>query len=131
MKRVLLLLALSMLFFIPTNAGQSDYTCDTCHQHADLYKSHVEGGKYCSQCHGDVHETHKLSCETCHEENPFTILCHSAPSDVKIPTVPAGKHAVCENCHMNIVSVHGGNCQTCHTEDVNEIHKEANVFGGE
>ncbi len=128
---LILVISASLAFLIPGNAGQSDYSCDTCHQHSNIYTSHVEGGKYCSQCHGDIHVIHELSCESCHAENPFTFLCHSAPSDAKIPTVPTGKYVVCENCHGNIVEEHKGDCQRCHTEDVNEIHSKANVFGGE
>ena len=132
MKKFILLLAISCLaLLIPSNAEQSDYTCDTCHSHSSLYSSHVEGGKYCSECHGEIHSIHKLDCSVCHQEEPFTALCHSAPSDAKIPTVPAGKSAVCENCHVNLVEIHNGDCQRCHTEDINEIHAKANVFGGE
>ena len=130
-KLVFLLLVASLAFLIPSNAGQSDYSCDTCHKHAGIYKDHVEGGKYCSQCHGDIHTIHNLSCEYCHAKSPFTFLCHSAPSDATIPTIPAGKNAVCENCHANIVTEHKGDCRKCHTENINEIHSEANIFGGE
>ncbi len=136
MKKFAILFLVSLVIAIPSlmpsNAGQSEYTCDTCHSHASLYTSHVEGGKYCSECHGGIHTIHKsVDCATCHAENPFTALCHSAPSDAKIPTVPPGKYSVCENCHQNLVEIHNGDCQRCHTEDINEIHEKANVFGGE
>jgi len=130
-KAVILLIIVSAVFLFPTNAEQSDYSCDSCHVHSNIYTSHVEGGKYCSECHGDIHQMHNLSCETCHASNPFTALCHGSSGDITIPTIPKGKYSVCENCHNNLVTIHKGDCQRCHTEDVNEIHKHANIFGGE
>ncbi|MEM4747162.1 MAG: hypothetical protein QXW74_01405 [Archaeoglobaceae archaeon] len=129
MKRVLaflLLLSLPFLFY-PINAGNAtkSYTCDVCHSHANVYKSHLEGGKYCSKCHGEVHQIHSFSCESCHVKKPLTILCHSAPSDAVILTTPVGKNSVCENCHINLVEIHKGDCQICHVEDINKIHIKA------
>lgn len=119
---------IAVVVFLPlSNAGQSEYTCDTCHTHANVYKSHLSFWNTCWSCHGEVHATHEsVDCISCHEVNPFTILCHSAPSDSKIPI--SGINAACANCHA-IVTDHGGDCVTCHTEDVNEIHSSANVFG--
>lgn len=115
------------LFLYPIGAEKStNYSCDTCHRHPSLYSTHLEGGKYCSKCHGEIHEIHNLGCEACHVKKPLTILCHAAPADAQIPTAPPGKIAVCENCHVNIVETHNGDCQICHTEDVNKIHAKAN-----
>ncbi|MEM3504721.1 MAG: hypothetical protein QW763_00425 [Archaeoglobaceae archaeon] len=118
-----------LIFFSPISAKNSTttYSCDTCHKHANLYLSHLEGGKYCARCHGEIHELHTFSCETCHVKKPLTILCHAAPSDVQILTPPPEKNAVCENCHINIVEVHNSDCQSCHVEDVNKIHAKANL----
>ncbi|MEM0203408.1 MAG: hypothetical protein QXO16_06140 [Archaeoglobaceae archaeon] len=118
-----------LLFFSPISAenNTTTYSCDTCHKHANLYSSHLEGGKYCARCHGEIHEIHDFSCETCHVKKPLTILCHAAPSDAQILTPPPEKNAVCENCHINIVEVHNGDCQSCHVEDINKIHAKANL----
>ncbi len=127
---VLLLIASIIAVAMPSTASQNTYTCETCHRHANLYTSHLEGGKYCTQCHGGIHIIHKnLDCKYCHGESPFTFLCHSAPSDVKIPTTPPGKKIVCMRCHTDIIAAHKGNCQLCHNENVNKIHEEANIFG--
>ncbi|MCS7121730.1 MAG: hypothetical protein NZ895_03910 [Archaeoglobaceae archaeon] len=125
-KLALLILFLSLLPL--GNAGQSVYTCDTCHSHAKVYKKHLEGEKYCYNCHEDVHVIHKFNCESCHEVKPFVLLCHSAPSNAKIPV---GKYSPCGYCHENLVETHKGNCQACHREDVNKIHWRANIFGGD
>ncbi|WP_448579696.1 hypothetical protein [Thermosphaera sp.] len=122
---LVILVSLAMVYPMSVK-GERSYTCDTCHSHAGIYSSHLEGGKYCSRCHGEIHEIHSMSCEVCHLKKPLTILCHSAPSDARILTSPPEKYSVCENCHINIVEVHQGNCQMCHLEDVNKIHANAN-----
>ncbi|MCS7119170.1 MAG: hypothetical protein RMH75_03770 [Archaeoglobaceae archaeon] len=131
MKLATLLILILMgfiAFFYPISAevAGDKYTCDTCHNHANIYERHLEGGKYCSQCHGEIHALHSFSCEVCHVKKPLTILCHSAPSDAQILTIPTGKNAVCENCHINIVETHKGDCQSCHIDNINEIHIKAN-----
>lgn len=132
MKKFIFLFVISLtLFFAPINAQQSVHTCDTCHSHADVYKAHLSTWTKCADCHGDLHALHSpkdASCQDCHGGNQFTILCHSAPSDMKIPTFE-GLSASCVKCHK-IVTEHQGDCKNCHTEDVNIIHKDANVFGG-
>jgi hypothetical protein len=129
-KVVFLILLASVAFLIPINAEKSEYSCDTCHEHSKAYTSHVEGGKYCSECHGDIHTTHELECEVCHASNPFAALCHGSPGDLQVPAALEGMSSVCENCHVNLVTIHEGDCQRCHTEDINEIHSKANIFGG-
>jgi hypothetical protein len=128
-KQLFILIIVGLAIFYPMSVRgevQKSYTCDTCHSHAGIYKSHLDGGKYCQKCHGEIHQIHSFSCEACHSKKPLTILCHSAPSDARILTPPPEKNAVCENCHINIVEVHQGDCQKCHTESVNEIHAKAN-----
>ncbi len=133
MKRLaFVFLASFVLFFAPINAQQSVHTCDTCHSHADIYKAHLSTWTKCAECHGDLHSLHspkEASCQDCHGGSPFTILCHSMPSDMRIPTTE-GLGASCVKCHA-IVTDHQGDCRNCHTEDVNVIHKDANLFGGE
>lgn len=134
MKRFLALFIISLgIFFVPINAQQSVHSCDTCHTHADVYKAHKSTWTKCVSCHGDLHALHsskEATCQECHEGNPYTILCHSMPSDMSIPSTE-GLDASCGSCHKEIVKEHKGDCKNCHTEDVNIIHKDANRFGGE
>jgi hypothetical protein len=111
--------------------------CENCHMNptreyvpqAISVRGHVEGGKYCNNCHGSkVHDIHigqgtiNLDCKT----------CHGIP-----PTIPKAEegHVVCENCHGypnplepsygNLVDIHlsrGIYCINCHTEGFLNIH---------
>ncbi len=133
MRRLAFVIIASLiLFFAPINAQQSVHTCDTCHSHADVYTAHLSTWKQCADCHGDLHALHSpkdASCQDCHKGNPYTVLCHAMPSDMKIPSME-GLGASCAKCHA-VVTDHQGDCKNCHTEDVNVIHKDANILGGE
>ena len=102
-------------------------SCDECHPNAEKYPPHLEGYSYCEDCHGgDVHPIHPFNCKTCHEEEPLTPFCHGAPPDTIVPTANG---LVCKACHeSNLVTLHP-DCQLCH-QNINEIHKEADVAGG-
>lgn len=109
--------------------------CELCHVKPEEIKPHVNGGKYCINCHGSqVHNIHigqgtiGLQCDTCHGFPP------------KIPTVEKGEgpghYIVCENCHAappnslqpsvgNLIVVHLSRnkyCTNCHGTDVGSIH---------
>jgi len=111
--------------------------CELCHVKPEELKSHVNGGKYCINCHGSqVHNIHigqgtvGLNCDTCH-------------LDFKVPTVEKGEgpghYIVCENCHAappnslepsfgNLVIIHLSRnkyCTNCHGNDISAIHMKA------
>jgi len=111
--------------------------CENCHLNpkrsyvpqADRVKPHLQGGKYCYNCHGSkVHEIHlgegtiNLDCKTCHGVPP------------KVPEAQEG-HVVCEVCHGfpnplepsngNLIKIHlsrGIYCTECHAEGFLNIH---------
>jgi hypothetical protein len=112
--------------------------CEICHTNPQNLTPHVNGGKYCINCHGSqVHNIHtgagtvNLDCQTCHGFPP------------KIPTVQKGEgpghYIVCENCHAappnnlmpsygNLVVIHlsrGKYCTNCHGNDIGTIHATA------
>ncbi len=112
--------------------------CEICHVNPQDIKPHVNGGKYCINCHGSqVHNIHigpgtvGLSCETCHGFPP------------KIPTVEKGEgpghYIICENCHAappdslkpslgNLIVIHLSRnkyCTNCHGTDISSIHMKA------
>ncbi len=117
---------------------QPTVKCELCHTNPQDLNPHVNGGKFCINCHGSqVHNIHigpgtvNLQCESCHGFPP------------KIPTIEAGAgpghYAVCENCHApppdslkpslgNLIVVHlsrGKYCTNCHGTDIGEIHAAA------
>jgi len=118
----------------PTAPGQvqaGTVKCELCHTNPDKYTPHMEGGKYCYNCHGSkVHEIHlgkgtiNLDCKTCHGVPP------------KVPKAQEG-HVVCEVCHGfpnplepsngNLIKIHlsrGKYCTNCHGLDLKKIHAE-------
>jgi len=123
----------------PTTPAKAEtIKCELCHQTPEKLNPHVNGGKFCMNCHGtQVHNIHvgagtvNLDCETCHVFPP------------KIPTVEKGEgpghYSVCEQCHAappdslkpsngNLIVVHlsrGKYCTNCHGTDVGEIHAAA------
>ena len=121
-----------------TPAKSGTIKCELCHTNPQNLTPHVNGGKYCINCHGSqVHNIHigegtiNLDCTTCHGFPP------------KIPTVQKGEgpghYIVCENCHApppdnlqpsygNLVVIHlsrGKYCTNCHGTDVGIIHAAA------
>ncbi|MBO8182156.1 MAG: hypothetical protein H0Z28_05100 [Archaeoglobus sp.] len=113
----------------PTEASELNFnlSCDECHANAALYPKHLQGYTYCEECHGgEVHTIHSFDCKTCHQNEPLTPFCHGADPDVLIPTANG---LICKACHeSNLISVHE-DCQLCH-QNINEIHKNADVIGG-
>ena len=112
--------------------------CELCHTNPQNFTPHVNGGKYCINCHGSqVHYIHigqgtvNLDCQTCHGFPPT------------IPTIQKGEgpghYIVCENCHAappdnlkpsygNLIVVHlsrGKYCTNCHGTDIGKIHAAA------
>ncbi len=112
--------------------------CELCHIKPEELKPHVNGGKYCINCHGSqVHNIHigpgtvGLNCDTCHGSPP------------KIPTIEKGEgpghYIICEKCHAappnslepslgNLIVVHLSRnkyCTNCHGTDISAIHMKA------
>jgi hypothetical protein len=112
--------------------------CELCHVKPEELKPHVQGGKYCINCHGSqVHNIHigpgtvGLNCDTCHGFPPT------------IPTVEKGEgpghYIICENCHApppdslkpslgNLIVIHLSRskyCTNCHGTDISAIHMKA------
>ncbi len=110
--------------------------CELCHLNPENINQHVNGGKFCANCHGSqVHNIHigentvNLDCKTCHGMPP------------KIPRVEKGAgpghYIVCENCHApppnslnaslgNLIIIHlsrGKYCTNCHGLDIGKIHE--------
>lgn len=110
--------------------------CELCHTNANEIDQHVNGGRFCINCHGSqVHNIHigqgtiGLNCDTCHGFPPT------------IPSVEEGEgpghYAVCENCHAappnalepsfgHLITVHlsrGKYCTNCHGTDIGVIHQ--------
>lgn len=109
--------------------------CELCHKNPQNLTQHVNGGKYCINCHGTlVHNIHmgagtvRLDCLTCHGFPP------TIPT-VKKAEIP-GHYIACENCHAappNILSPSYGNllvihlsrgkyCINCHGTIIGAIH---------
>jgi hypothetical protein len=122
----------------PTPPKVETIKCELCHVNPQDIIPHVNGGKYCINCHGSqVHNIHigpgtvGLSCETCHGFPPT------------IPTVEKGQgpghYIICENCHAsppdslkpslgNLIVIHlsrGKYCTNCHGTDISAIHMKA------
>jgi hypothetical protein len=112
--------------------------CELCHINPQDLPPHLNGGKYCVNCHGNqVHTIHigpgtvNLQCQTCHG-NPPTV------PTVKKGTGP-GSYSVCEQCHApppdslkpsngNLIVIHlsrGKYCTNCHGTDIGAIHAAA------
>jgi hypothetical protein len=111
--------------------------CDLCHKDAQNLNPHINGGKFCVNCHGSqVHSIHigpgtvSLACDSCHESNVRP----------NIPQVQKGEgpghYSVCENCHAappdslkpsngDLIIIHlsrGKSCTNCHGTDIGAIH---------
>lgn len=112
--------------------------CELCHTNANQIDQHINGGRYCVNCHGSqVHNIHigpgtvGLNCDSCHGFPPV------------IPQVEEGEgpghYIVCENCHAappnslepsngDLIVVHlsrGKYCTNCHGTDIASIHQSA------
>jgi len=137
MRKLLLLIFIPILFILPIftiNAEKSldfNLNCTDCHANAEKYVDHVNGEKYCEECHGnDVHPIHSIDCKECHQTDPLTAFCHGSPPDTVIPTSNVSNDLICTACHStNIIETHPIDCQYCH-QNINEIHREADVVGG-
>lgn len=111
--------------------------CELCHVNPQEFRPHVNGGRYCMNCHGSqVHNIHigpgtvGLQCETCHGFPP------QIPQVLKKGEGGPGSYSVCERCHApppnstkpsygNIIVVHlsrGKYCTNCHGTDIGAIH---------
>lgn len=111
--------------------------CELCHKESQNLKPHINGGKFCINCHGSqVHNIHigtgtvDLKCDT----------CHGLPPNIRVPQVEKGEgpghYSVCENCHAappdslkpsngDIVVIHLSRskyCTNCHGTDIGAIH---------
>ena len=123
----------------PTKTAKPSPTvnCELCHTKATEYPPHVEGGKYCTKCHGT--DPHKIHC------GPGTInlkceVCHGSVTNLTIPKPMFKGQSVCVNCHSpkdptkpctNLVEVHLGRglpCTVCHTQPLSVIHKAADQY---
>lgn len=101
--------------------------CGICHMRPENLTGHINGGNYCSACHGtDLHELHKkrLECSRCHG------------SSAAIPGKLEGHTAICDTCHGypdpmapsfgNLMTIHtarGRTCDICHIQDIQSLHK--------
>lgn len=103
--------------------------CKVCHKNPETLFKHINGGSYCSECHGlDLHILHETEkgpeCKTCHGDNG------------KIPERLPGHSIVCDSCHGypdalspgygNLITIHvarGHRCDTCHIQDIESLHK--------
>ena len=132
--RKVLLIFIPLLFTFPIftiNAEKSldfNLTCTECHKNANKYIKHVNGDKYCEECHGnEVHPIHSIDCKECHQTDPLTAFCHGSPPDTAISV---SNDLICAACHStNIIESHPIDCQHCH-QNINEIHRGADVVGG-
>jgi hypothetical protein len=122
----------------PPQARTEVIKCELCHTNPQDLSLHVNGGKFCVNCHGtQVHSIHigtgtvDLDCDTCHGSPP------------KIPVVEKGEgpghYSVCEQCHAappdnlkpsfgNLVTIHLSRakyCTNCHGTDIGVIHAAA------
>jgi len=107
--------------------------CEGCHLSGKRYipqayqiKQHVEGGRYCLECHTINHNVHPIN------QNVTCERCHGA----KTPKIPEFHGSiVCEECHNypdpmtpskgNLVVIHrprGVDCMRCHTDSCLKCH---------
>lgn len=109
--------------------------CELCHKKSQEIKQHLEGGKFCIDCHGgSVHNIHvglgtiDIGCNS----------CHGFPPDlpVMLQGTGPGSYSICESCHAappnsykpsfgNLVSIHfsrGKHCVHCHGTDIGATH---------
>lgn len=121
----------------PTLTPTATIKCELCHVNPQEFRPHVNGGRYCMNCHGSqVHNIHigpgtvGLQCETCHGFPP------QIPQVLKKGEGGPGSYSVCERCHApppestkpsygNIIVVHlsrGKYCTNCHGTDIGAIH---------
>ncbi|PWB52529.1 MAG: hypothetical protein C3F06_08220 [Candidatus Methanoperedenaceae archaeon] len=103
--------------------------CRICHKNPETLFKHINGGNYCSACHGlQVHDLHNK------ENGPDCMTCHI--DNGKIPGKLPGHTIVCDSCHGypdalspsfgNLITIHvarGHPCDTCHIQDIASLHK--------
>jgi hypothetical protein len=118
--------------------GTNLNVCEGCHlsgkssiPQALTVKPHIEGGKYCLECHNFSHSMHPINnnvtCGKCHGDIKNNII---------IPRFING-NIVCNNCHDypdalkpslgNLITIHrlrNVSCITCHAVRCINCHKE-------
>jgi len=99
------------------HAGHVDIAgdCATCHHHTT---GDGPGGDRCGRCHAQSPKSAKVSCQSCHEADPFTAAQLERKAGdryqyhIDKPGLKAAYHLSCLGCHEESGGPTG--CEDCH-----------------
>jgi len=89
--------------------------CASCHHHTT---GDGAGGERCARCHAQSPKNAKVSCQSCHEADPFTADQLERKADdryqyhIDKPGLKAAYHLSCLGCHEDSGGPTG--CEDCH-----------------